>query len=88
MQIDDAEYIDCIKARDELVKLATELYNVEKEQANKSKVKAKQKPTITHWSARGAHNMVSWILKNHPILIKIGKNPKIYEGMNTKIYGK
>lgn len=88
MEVDELEYIDCIQAREDLIKIASDLYNAENQQAKKTKLKAKQKPTITHWHARGAHSMSKWLLKKYPILEKLGKNPELYKGNTTKIYSK
>lgn len=86
MIIEHDEYLDCMQARKDLIKLAVDLVELNKEQHTKSKIKTKQKPTIEHWKARGAALVAAYILEKYPILVKLGKNPTLYKGTTTKIY--
>ena len=88
VEIDQMEYIDCITAREDFIKLAIDLVKINKEQHKNSKIKAKQKPTIHHWKARGAALVTAYLLEKYPILIKVGMNPTLYSGTTTKIYSK
>lgn len=86
MIIDDEEYLDCMQAREDIIKIAVDLVKVNKEQHKNSKIRAKQKPTVNHWKARGAALVTAYILEKYPVLIKLGKNPTLYKGTTTKIY--
>lgn len=86
MEIDHIQYIDCMKARELLIKIAKDLTKIENDQSKKSQTKAKQKPTINHWHARGSYSVASWLLKRYPVIYKIGKNPELYKDMDVRMF--
>ena len=88
LEIKQDEYLDCIRSRETLIKIAIDLSALNKSQGIRATLKGKKKPTITHWKARGAESVAKWILEKYPELIRIGMNPNLYGGLSTKIYSK
>lgn len=86
LEIKQDEYLDCIRSRETLIKLAIDLSALNKSQGIRATLKGKKKPTITHWKAKGAESVAKWLLSKYPELIRIGLNPKLYDGVTTKIY--
>jgi len=88
LEIKQDEYLDCIRSRETLIKIAIDLNALNKSQGIRATLKGKRKPTITHWKAKGAETVAKWILEKYPELIRIGLNPNLYGGLSTKIYSK
>jgi hypothetical protein len=86
LEIKQDDYLDYIKIRNDFIKIAIDLYRVEKEQTLRSRVKPRKKPTISQWHARGSSKVAEWLLNKYPELKKIALNPKLYDVLNTKIY--